>query len=98
MVVPKSLYIVTGNDAIGYFRSATDSVNATGTTASVSVRKNFFSIVSETTRVSNFKIYHNVAHDSLYIWTGNVVAIYFRSAANGTNVSILGHVRVAITR
>ena len=41
MVVPKSLYIVAGNDVIGYFRSATNSVNATGPTASFSVKKYF---------------------------------------------------------
>ena len=42
-VVPKSLYIVTGNDVIGCFRLATNSVSATGGTANFSVRKyNFF--------------------------------------------------------
>ena len=33
------------------------------------------------------KIYHNLAHDSLYILTRNNVTIYFQSAANHTNVS-----------
>ena len=36
----------------------------------------------QTTRASNFKIFHNVAHDSPYISTGSDVTIYFRSAAN----------------
>ena len=52
--------------------------------------------ISETARHSNFKIYHNVSQDSLYISTGNHVIICFRSAANRTNVSILGHVRLLI--
>ena len=52
--------------------------------------------ISETTRASNFKMYRNVSLDSLYISTGNDVTIYFRQAANHTNVSVLGHVRVAI--
>ena len=39
MVVPKSLYIVVGNDVIIYFRSAINSANDTGTTANFSVRK-----------------------------------------------------------
>ena len=43
---------------------------------------------------SNFTIYHNLAHNSLYSPTGNDVTIYFRSAANRTNVFILSHVRV----
>ena len=42
MVVPKSLYIVAGYDVMGYFRSATNSVIATGATANFSVRKVFF--------------------------------------------------------
>ena len=46
MVLPKSLYIVAGNDVMGYFRSATNSVNATGTTANISVMY-CFSIISE---------------------------------------------------
>ena len=39
MVVPKSLFIVAGNDLIGYFQSATNSINAT---ANYSVRNYFF--------------------------------------------------------
>ena len=42
IVVAKSLYIVTGNYVIGYFRSATNSVNATGTTDNFRVRKLMF--------------------------------------------------------
>ena len=41
MVVPKSLYLVTGNDVIGYFRSDTNSGNATGATANFSATKFF---------------------------------------------------------
>ena len=54
--------------------------------------------ISETTRASNFKIYHNVAHDGLYISAGNNVTIVFRSTANRTKVSILSHVWVALSR
>ena len=93
----KSRKVATGNDVIGYFQSATNSINATGTTANFSIRKYFLSVVSENARASNFKIYHNVAHDSLYILTGNDVAVYFWSAANRTNMSILGHVQIAIS-
>ena len=42
----------------------------------------------------NFKIYHDVAIDSLHIWAGNDITISFRSAANRINVFIWGHVRV----
>ena len=56
----------------------------------------FFLNISETTRAINFSNHPNVAHDSLYISTANYVKIYFRSAANRTNVSILGHVRVGL--
>ena len=49
--------------------------------------------ISEITSASNSNIYHNVAHDSLYISTRNDVTICFLSAANRTNVSLLGHVR-----
>ena len=44
--------------------------------------------ISKTIEGSNFKIYHNVAQDSLYIKIENDVTIYFRSAANRINVSI----------
>jgi len=57
----------------------------------------FFNI-SETIRASDFKIYHNVALDSLYISTGNDVTSYFRSAANQTNVQMFGDILVAISR
>ena len=45
----------------------------------------FFNI-SKTIRDSDFKIYHKVVLDSLFIRTGNDVINYFRSAANRTNV------------
>ena len=54
--------------------------------------------ISETTWASNFKCYHNVALNSLYISTGNYVIIYFRSAVNRINVPIWGDTRVAISR
>ena len=41
-VKPEGIYICTGNDVIGYFRSATNSVSATGAAANFSVRKWFF--------------------------------------------------------
>ena len=52
---------------------------------------------SETTRASNFKMYHNEALDNLYILAGNDVIIYFQSAANRMNVFMLGRVGVAIS-
>ena len=44
--------------------------------------------ISETTKASKFR--PSIALDSLYIFTGNDVASYFRSAANRINVFILG--------
>ena len=38
----KKIYIVTENDVIGCFQSASNRVNATGTTANFSVREYFF--------------------------------------------------------
>ena len=67
------------------------------TTVSKWIFKIFLNI-SETTRASIFKIYHNVALDSPNILTGNDVIIYFQPAANSINVFILGHVWVAIAR
>ena len=46
----------------------------------------FFLNISETIRMSDFKIYHKVALDGLYISTGNDITNYFRSEANRTNV------------
>ena len=40
----------------------------------------------------NFKIYYNIALDSLYISTIDDFIIYSRSAANRINVFIFGHV------
>ena len=54
--------------------------------------------ISESIRASDFKINHKAALDSLYISAGNDVINYFRPEANRTNVYILGHVRVAISR
>jgi hypothetical protein len=63
-----------------------------------SSRNDFCLNISETFRASNFKNYHNVALDSFYISTGNDVTSYFRSAANQTNVQMLGDILVAISR
>ena len=57
-----------------------------------------FLYISESTRASDFKFCRNVAADSLYISTGNDVMSYFQSAVNRTNVYILGHVLVTISR
>ena len=54
--------------------------------------------ISEAARVSSFKIYHNVAHDSSYISPGSDFTMHFQSATNRTNVSILGHVQVVISQ
>ena len=54
--------------------------------------------VSETIRASDFKISHSVGLDSLYIWTGNDVTSYFRSAANRIDVLILGHVWIVVSQ
>ena len=43
------------------------------------------------------KFYGDIHTDIVYIQTGYDVIICFRSAANRTNVKILGHVRVAIS-
>ena len=55
-------------------------------------------IISGIARTINFKIYRNAALNKFYISSGNDVTIYFWSAANLTNVFILGHFRVAISR
>ena len=47
--------------------------------------------ISETTRASNFKIYHNGVHN-LYIFTRNDVIIYLGSTTNRINVFIFGYV------
>ena len=51
----------------------------------------------QTTKASNSQIYNKVVSEVPYIDTGNNVSSYFRSAANRVNVSILGHVRAAIS-
>ena len=55
--------------------------------SAAAVTKCFF-YISKTIRASDFKSFHNVALDSLYISTGNDIIIYFRSEANRTNVYI----------
>ena len=52
-------------------------------------REMIFLNISDSIRAINFKIYHNIAHGSLYISIRNDITIYFRSAPNRTNVSIL---------
>ena len=49
-----------------------------------------FFAISDTTRATNFKTYHNATLGSIYISTGHDVTIYFQSAANRINVFILG--------
>ena len=65
---------------------------------SAAVTKWFCFNIWETIRASNFNIYNNVVHDSLYISTENDATIYFQSAANRTNLPMLGNVRVAISQ
>ena len=63
VVVPRSLYIVTGYEVIVNFRSATNSVNATSATATLTVRKYVFSIIDylrKNISAGNCKIYHHV--------------------------------------
>ena len=57
MIVKESLYIGTGNDIIGDFRSATHRANAT---ANLSVKKYFFSIIEENANASNLKFTRHV--------------------------------------
>ena len=61
IIVPKSLYIVAGNDVIGCFRSTTNSDNTTGATANFSVRNIFwdempwrFALLGRLRQVSSF--------------------------------------------
>ena len=54
--------------------------------------------LSETTKDSSFKIQQGIALDSLYIFIRYDVTSYFWSAANPTNVLILCHVWVVISR
>ena len=66
--------------------------------AASAVTKRFFRNILEIIRASNSKIYRNVANSSLSISAGMDVTNYFWSTANRTNVSILGHVPVTISR
>ena len=71
---------------------------SSGPTVVHALHKRLILICSETANASIFKIWYDIALDSTYISTGNDVTSYFRSAENGINVFILGHVRVAISR
>ena len=86
----EGLYIFTGNDAISYFQLAANCVH----TAAVVVVADFITTwtvwkIIETAKAGNFKIYQNVALDSIYVSTENDVVIYFRLAGNCINVFIL---------
>ena len=64
--------------------------------ASAAVTKLFFFNISETVKASNFKIYHRIALDSLYIFTGNDVTIYILPVGSKSHKRIhfgssLGH-------
>ena len=87
----------TGNDVISFFRSTVNRVHVTAAVTDFTVTKCSFWKISQITKASTFKIYHNVALDSLYISTENYVTSDFQSAANPMDVFILGHVRVAIS-
>ena len=70
-------------DVIGYFRSGTNSVNDNCVTANLIVRKYFgifcrLSIISEHAVARNFKIYLDVALNSLYITAEIDATSYFR--------------------
>ena len=88
---------IYGNDVTSYFQSAANRIRAAAAVTDFTVTKQSFLKIMETARASNFKIYHNIALDSLYVWNENDVIIYCRSAANRINVFICGYVRVAIS-
>ena len=98
IVIPDGIYITTGNDVITYFRSAPNRVHATGAVTDFDAPKWFLGKISINTKASIFKIYRRIALGSPYTLTWNDITIYFLSAANRTNVPILGHIRVAISR
>ena len=60
-----------------------------GPTVVYALHKGLIVIFSETTNANSFKIEHDKALDSLYIYTGNDVTRYFRSAENRTTCSFL---------
>ena len=64
------------------FRLMLSSMSA----AASAVTKLFFFNISEIIRASEFKVYHKVALDSLYISAGKDAINYFRSEVNRTNV------------
>ena len=55
-----------------------------------------FDFLENYTEDINSQIHSNIAPEGLRIATGNDVIIYFRSAANPINVSLLGQVQVTI--
>ena len=79
MVVQKTL-LCTRNDVIGYFRSATNGVNATGTTADFSVRK--YDFLDYLGNWRSLQLQNLPSRNSLYITGENDATSYFRSAAN----------------
>ena len=94
----EGLCIFTSYDVISYLRLAANCVHTTTAVADFTVtKKQSFWKISETAGASNFKIYLNIALNSLYISTRNDVIISFRWVENRINVFILGYVRVAIS-
>ena len=70
-------------------------MHATAVVADFTVTKQSFLEISETAWASNFKIYHNIALDNVYISTEHdVIIIVIRLAANCMSVVISGHVWV----
>ena len=56
--------------------AAENRIHATAAVADFTVTKQSFCKIAETSKASNFRIYHNVALDSLFILTRNGVIIY----------------------
>ena len=78
---------------------------ASAASAVFETRKLFFFLgegeadISDTHRASDVKRFRHVSLNySPYMSTSNDVTSYFRSAANRIDVSMLGHVLVAISR
>ena len=90
--------IVTRNDAINYFRSATNSANTTGgiaarlippSAAPTSASGNIFvSIISEIATACNFKIYHHV---TAYTSQPRAASPALRSAASRIITPMFNH-------
>ena len=66
------------------FRLMLSSMSA----AAASDVTNFFFNISENTGASNFKIQPSITLDSLFIFTGNDITSYFRSATNCIDSSL----------